>query len=80
MDESSRLSAPDDHLPQMDSTSPSFQLHDTSSVEIKFVPEFEGQLDHGNPSQTYVFLEHHEYELFLLNQEIDAPSEPLGKS
>ena len=41
-DESSTLSAPDNHLLQVDSTCPSFQLQVTSSVEIEFLPESEG--------------------------------------
>ena len=77
-DESSTLSATEGHMLQLDSTSPSFQLQETSSVEIEFVPEFEGQLDHGNLSQTDVFLEHYGCELFLLNQEIDTPSDNLS--
>ena len=78
VDESTTLSAPDDHLLQVESTSPSFQLQDTSSVEIDFVPDSEGQLDNGNISPTDVFLEHHDHELFPLNQEIDAPSDNLS--
>ena len=77
-DESSTLSVPDDHLLQLDSTSPSFHLQDTSSVEIEFVSEFEGHLDHANPSQMDDFLEHHDYEQFLLNQDIDTPSHNLS--
>ena len=74
-DESSTLDAPDDHLLELDSTSLAFELQDTSSVEIKFVPEFEEHLDNANLSQTDVFLEPHDYELFLLSQEIDTPSD-----
>ena len=62
----------------LDSTSLSSQLQDNSSIEIEFVPEFEGHLDHANPSQTEVSLEHHDYELFLPNQEIDTPSDNLS--
>ena len=69
LDESSTLSAPDDHLLPLYSTCLSVQLQDTSGIAIEFVPEFEEQLDHGNLSQTDVFLEHHDYELPLLNQE-----------
>ena len=60
----------------MDSTSVSSQ--DTSSIEIEFLPEFEGQLDHSNLSPTDVFLEHHDYELFSLQKEIDAPYDILS--
>ena len=56
----------------------SLSSQDTSSVEIEFVPESEGQLDNGNISQTDVFPKHHDYELFLLNQEIDTPSDNLS--
>ena len=45
LDESSTLSATGDHLLQLDSTSLSFQLQGTSSVEIGSVLEFEGSLD-----------------------------------
>ena len=64
LDESSTLNAPDDHLLQFSFSS---QLQDTSSVEIEFVSESEGHLDHANLSQTDLFLEHYDYELFLLN-------------
>ena len=70
LDESSTLSVRDDHLLQVDSTSPSLQLQETSSVEIEFVPELEGKVDNGNLSPNAVFLEYHDNELFLLNQEI----------
>ena len=54
------------------------QLQDTSSVEIEFVPEFEEYLDNANLSQTDVFLELDDYELFLLNPEIDTISDNLS--
>ena len=63
-------------LLQLDSTSVSSQ--DTFSIEIQFVSESEGQLDTTNLSPTHVFLEHHEYELFLLQKEIDTPSDNLN--
>ena len=50
LDESSTLSAQDDHLLQVDSTSLSSQ--DTPSVLIEFLPESQSQLDNDNPSQT----------------------------
>ena len=49
-----------------------FQLQDTSSVEIEFVPVFEEHLDNAHLSQTDVILAPHDYELFLLSQEIDT--------
>ena len=65
-------SVPDlEDLLQLDSTSVSSQ--DTFSIEIEFLPEFEGQLDHVNLSPTDVFLQHHDNELFLLQKKIDAP-------
>ena len=72
------MECPDDHLLQLDSTCPSFQLQDTTSVEIESVSESEGHLDQTNLSQTDAFLEHHKYELFILNQEIDTPSDNLS--
>ena len=63
-------------LLQLDSTSVSSQ--DTSSIEIEFVSESEGQLENANLSPTDIFFEHHDYELFLLQKEIDAPSDNLN--
>ena len=52
-------SVPDfEDLLQLDSTSVSSQ--DTSSIEIEFVSESEGQLDNANLSPSDVFLEHHD--------------------
>ena len=56
-------------LHHLDSHSLSSELQDNSSVdsiEIEFLPESEGQLGHTNLSPTDVFSEHHDYELFLL--------------
>ena len=48
-------SVPDfEDLLQLDSTS--FSSQDTTSIEIEFLPDFEGQLDHDNLSPTDVFL------------------------
>ena len=70
-------SVPDfEDLLQLDSARASSQ--DTSSIEIEFLPEFEGQLDCANFSPTDVFLEHHYCELFLLQKEIDAPYDNLS--
>ena len=64
-------SIPDlDNLLHLDFTSVSFL--DTSTIEIEFLHEFEGQLDHANLSPTGVFHEHHDYDLFLLQKEIDS--------
>ena len=54
LDETSTLSAQDDHLLQLDSTSLSSQ--DTSSVEIEFVPEFEGQWTMATFHQQMLFM------------------------
>ena len=61
---------------QLDSASVSSQ--DTFSSEIKSLPEFERQLDHAKNSPTDVFLEHHDYEQFLLQKEIDIPCDNLS--
>ena len=47
-------------------------------VNCVILPEFEVQLDYANLSPTDVFLEHHDYDMFLLNQEIDTPSDNLN--
>ena len=59
---------------------PAFHLNykttpSVDSIEIEFLPESEGQLDHTILSPTDVFSEHHDYELFLLQNEIDAPND-----
>ena len=67
-----------DQLLHLDPPSHSSDPQDISSVvnvEIEFLPEFEVQLDYAKLSPTYVFLGHHDYDLFLLNQDIDAPSD-----
>ena len=70
-----------DHLLHLDSPSLSSELQDNSSVDsvqIEFLPESEGKLDHTNLSPTDVFSGHHDYELFLLQKEIDAPNANLN--
>ena len=70
-------SVPDfEDLLQLDSTSASSQ--DTCNIEIEFVSESEGQLGIVNISPTDIFLEHHDYELFLLQKEIDVPYDNLS--
>ena len=49
---------------------------DTSINEVEF--ESEGQLDNANLSSTDVFSQQHDNELFLLQKEIDAPSDNLN--
>ena len=78
LDESSTLGVPEDLLLELDSTSLVFQLQDASSVENEFAPELEEHLDNANLSQTGLLLEPHDYELFLLSQEIDASSDNLS--
>ena len=63
-------------LLQLDSISVSSQA--TCSIETEFLPQFDEQLDHTNLSPTAVFSGHHDYELFLLQKEIDAPHENLN--
>ena len=61
-------------LPQLDSTHISSQ--DTSSNETEF--ESEEQLANANLSPTDAFSKQHDKELFLLQKEIDAPSNHLS--
>ena len=78
LDEACSLDTSCDLLHHLDSPSLSSELQDNSSVdsiEIEFLHESEGQLDHTNLSPTDVFSEHHDYELFLLQNEIDAPND-----
>ena len=78
LDEACTLDTSSAHLPHLDSPSLSPELQYNSSVysdEIEFLPESEGQLDHTKHSPTDLFSEHHEYALFLLQNEIDAPND-----
>ena len=77
LDEACPLDTSCDHLHHLDSPSLSSEPQDNSSVdsvEIELLPESEGKLDHTYHSPTDVFSEHHEYELFLLQKELDAPN------
>ena len=70
-----------DHLLHLDSSSLSSELQDTSSnesVENEFVPDFEEPLESNKFSPRDVFSVQHDYDLFLLNQEIDTPSDNLN--
>ena len=81
MDETYPLDTSCDHLLHLDSPRVSSEQQDTSSVdsvEILFLPQSEGKLDHTNISPTDVFFGHHDYDWFLLNQEIDTPSDNLN--
>ena len=65
----------------LDSSSLSSELQDTTSVEsveIEFVPDSEEPLESNKFSPTDVFSVQHNYDLFLLNQEIDTPSDNLN--
>ena len=63
-------------LLQLDSISVLSQV--TCSIDTEFLPEFEGQFDDTNVSPTDVFSEQHDYEMFLLQKEIDAPHDNLN--
>ena len=63
-------------LLQLDSISVSSQT--ACNIETEFLPEFNGQLDDSNLSPTYVFSGHLDYELFLLQKEIDATHDNLN--
>ena len=81
LDETYPLDTSCDHLLHLDSHSLSSELQVTSSVdsiEIEFLPESEGKLDLTNLSPTDVFSGHHDYELCLLQKEIDAPNGNLN--
>ena len=70
-----------DHLPYLDSPSLSSESYNISrivSVEIKLLPESEGQLDHASLSRRDVFSAHHEYQLFLLRNELEVPNDNLN--
>ena len=75
------LDTPCDHLLCLHSPSLSSELQDTTSVEsveIEFVPDLEEPLENNKFSPTDVFSVQHDYDLFLLNQEIDTPSNDLN--
>ena len=63
-------------LLQLDFISVSSQA--TCSIETEFPPEFEGQLDDTNLSPSDVFSGYHDYELSLLQKDIDAPHDNLN--
>ena len=66
------------HLGPPSHSSDPQNISSVENVEIEFLPEFEIQLNYANLSPTDVFLGHHDYDLFLLNQDIDTPSENLN--
>ena len=81
LNETCSLDTSCDHLLHLDSPSLSSELQDTSSnesVENEFVPDFEEPLESNKFSPRDVFSVQHDYDLFLLNQEIDTPSDNLN--
>ena len=70
-----------DHLLHLYSLSHSSEPQDTPSVEsvkIEIIDELEESLENNRHPLTDVFHEHYDYDLFLLNQEIDTPSGNLN--
>ena len=66
------------HLDHPSHLSDPQNISNVENVEIELVPEFQVQFSYANLSPTDVFLGHHDYDLFLLNQEIDTPSDILN--
>ena len=70
-----------DHLFHLDSPNHSSEPQDNpsvESVEIELIDKFEESLENNRHPLTNVFHEHYDYDLFLLNQEIDTPSGNLN--
>ena len=78
LNETCSLDSSCDHLLHLDSPSLSSELQDTSSVEIEFVPDFEEPFESNKFSPTDVLSVQHDYDLFLLNQEIDTPCDNVN--
>ena len=81
LNETCSLDTSYDHLLHLGSPSLSSELQDTSSVEnteIEFVPVFEKLLESNKFSPTDGFSVQHDYDLFLLNQEINTVSDNLN--
>ena len=75
------LNTSSDHLLHLNSPSLSSELQDTSrigSVEIEFDSDFEKPMEGNKFSPTDVFSIQHDYDLFLLNQELHTPSDNLN--
>ena len=47
-------------------------------LHVTIVPDFEEPLESSKFSPTEVFSVQHDYDVFLLNQEIDTPSDNLN--
>ena len=70
-----------DHLLHLDCSSHSsdpLDILSVESVEIEFIDDSEEPFEKNRHPPTDVFLEHHDYDLFLLNQEIDTTSDNLN--
>ena len=67
-----------DHLLHLDSPSLSSELQTHQALKVEFVPDFEEPLECNKFSPTDVFSVQYDYDLFLLNQEIDTPSDNLN--
>ena len=83
LNEACSLDTSYDHLLHLGSPSLSSELQDTSSVdniEIEFVPVFEELLESRSNkfSPTDGFSVQHDYDLFLLNQEINTLSDNVN--
>ena len=81
LNETCSLDTSCDHLLHLDCPSLSSEQQETSSVEsveIDFVPDFWESLESNKFSPTDVFSVQHDYDLFLLIQEIDSPSDNLN--
>ena len=82
LNETCSLNTSCDHLLHLDSPRLSSELQDTSSVEsveMEIVADFEEPLESNKFSPTDVFSVQHDYDLFLLNQELDTPSDNLNQ-
>ena len=66
------------HLDPPSHSSHSQDILSVENVEIEFINESEDPLVINKPSSTDVFSSYHEYDLFLLNLEIDTPSDNLN--
>ena len=81
LNETNPLDTSCEHLLHLDSPSLSSEPRDNSSAEsseIESLSGFEEHLNHSNLSPTEVFIEHHDYELFLLQKEVDTPYDNLS--
>ena len=66
------------HLDPPSHSSDSQDISSVENVEIEFIHESEEPVENNKPSPKYVFSSYHDYDLFLLDQEIDTPSDNLN--